>query len=262
MNKKRLAARLPSPAMVVATAALFVAIGGTSYAAFSLRANTVGTKQLKNGAVTSGKLKNRAVTKAKLNLAGVTIPNARYAGTAASATNAGNASHARTADTATNAATASNADKLGGSSPSAYLRYGATLPSGATETGLWGYRNNAALGYGAVAAGAGAVGAVGAGGGPFVSFATPLAAPLDAAHTVYVPGGSAAHCPGVGQADPGYLCVYQQDILNAVTPDSTNIFKVEAGGPAGSGTQGFSIFLMAAGAGDWLVGGTYAVTAP
>jgi hypothetical protein len=245
--------------MVVATAALFVAIGGTSYAAFSLRASSVGTKQLKNGAVTSGKLKNGAVTKAKLNLAGVTIPSARHAGTAASATNASTANHARTADSATNAATAGNADRLAGSSPSAYLRYGATLPPGATETGLWGYRNNALIGYGAAGAGAAAAGA---GGGPFVSFVTPLAAPLDAAHVIYVPGASAAHCPGVGQADPGYLCVYQQDILNAVTPDSTNIFKVEAGGPAGSGAQGFSIFLMAAAAGDWLVGGTYAVTAP
>jgi hypothetical protein len=244
--------------MIVATAALFVAIGGTSYAAFSLRANTVGTKQLKNGAVTSGKLKNRAVTKAKLNLAGVTVPGARHADTAGSATTASTANHAGTADIATSAATAGTADRLAGSSPSAYFRYGATLPSGATETGLWGYRNNALAAY---TTAAGAV-IAGAGGGPFVSFATPLAAPLDAAHVIYVPGASAAHCPGVGQADPGYLCVYQQDILNAVTPDSTNIFKVEAGGPAGSGAQGFSIFLMAAGAGDWLVGGTYAVTAP
>jgi len=43
-------------ANVAATLALFVALGGTSYAAFSLPAGSVGTKQLKNGAVTRAKL--------------------------------------------------------------------------------------------------------------------------------------------------------------------------------------------------------------
>lgn len=43
-------------ANAAATIALFVALGGTSYAAFSLPASSVGTKQLKNGAVTKAKL--------------------------------------------------------------------------------------------------------------------------------------------------------------------------------------------------------------
>jgi hypothetical protein len=47
--------------------ALFVALGGTSYAAFSLPAGSVGTKQLRNGAVTARKLANGAVTPAKLD---------------------------------------------------------------------------------------------------------------------------------------------------------------------------------------------------
>jgi hypothetical protein len=42
---------------VVAYLALFVALGGTSYAAFSLPKNSVGTKQLRNGAVTGSKVK-------------------------------------------------------------------------------------------------------------------------------------------------------------------------------------------------------------
>jgi hypothetical protein len=41
---------------IVAYLALFVALGGTSYAALSLPANSVGTKQLRNGAVTPAKL--------------------------------------------------------------------------------------------------------------------------------------------------------------------------------------------------------------
>jgi hypothetical protein len=46
----------PSPALVVATVALIVALGGTSYAAFTLPKNSVGTKQLKNNAVTLVKI--------------------------------------------------------------------------------------------------------------------------------------------------------------------------------------------------------------
>jgi hypothetical protein len=41
---------------VVAYLALFVALGGSSYAAFSLPVGSVGTRQLKNGAVTATKL--------------------------------------------------------------------------------------------------------------------------------------------------------------------------------------------------------------
>jgi hypothetical protein len=59
--------RRPSPAMVVASIALLVALGGTSIAAVSaLPARSVGTKQLKNKAVTNAKLANGAVTAAKV----------------------------------------------------------------------------------------------------------------------------------------------------------------------------------------------------
>jgi hypothetical protein len=45
-------------ANVVACLALFIALGGASYAAFKLPKNSVGTKQLKNGAVTEAKVKD------------------------------------------------------------------------------------------------------------------------------------------------------------------------------------------------------------
>jgi hypothetical protein len=51
----------------VAYLALFVALGGTSYAAFSLPANSVGSRELRNGAVTSHKLAKHAVTAATLD---------------------------------------------------------------------------------------------------------------------------------------------------------------------------------------------------
>src|SRR3954449_6192056 len=48
----------PSPALVVSVIALSVALGGTSYAAIVLPANSVGTKQIKKNAVTTAKVKN------------------------------------------------------------------------------------------------------------------------------------------------------------------------------------------------------------
>ena len=50
--------RRPSPALVVSVIALVVALGGTSYAAIKLPANSVGTKQIKKDAVTTVKVKD------------------------------------------------------------------------------------------------------------------------------------------------------------------------------------------------------------
>ena len=46
----------PSPALVVAVLALLVALSGTAYAAVTLAPNSVGTAQLKTGAVTLTKI--------------------------------------------------------------------------------------------------------------------------------------------------------------------------------------------------------------
>jgi hypothetical protein len=63
---QRLLVRRPSPAMVVALAALFVSLGGGAYAALSLPRNSVGSAQLKHGAVTRSKLGAGAVTSIKV----------------------------------------------------------------------------------------------------------------------------------------------------------------------------------------------------
>ena len=57
---------LPSPAMVVACAALVIALGGVSYAAAVLPKNSVGTTQLQKKAVTASKLHKNAVGGAKV----------------------------------------------------------------------------------------------------------------------------------------------------------------------------------------------------
>jgi hypothetical protein len=90
MQKGRL--RAPSPAFVISLVALFVALGGTTYAATSLPKNSVGTKQLKKNAVTGPKIKKGAVTAAKINAKGLTVPNALHATSADSAASAGSAS--------------------------------------------------------------------------------------------------------------------------------------------------------------------------
>ena len=51
----------PGYASVVATLALFIALGGASYAAIQIPKNSVGAKQLKKNAVSSAKVKNRSL---------------------------------------------------------------------------------------------------------------------------------------------------------------------------------------------------------
>jgi hypothetical protein len=54
----RVIRRRPSPAIVIASMALMVALGGTGYAAIVIPNNSVGTAQLKNNAVISSKVKH------------------------------------------------------------------------------------------------------------------------------------------------------------------------------------------------------------
>ncbi len=141
---KRLRIQRPSPAFVVAVVALFVALGGASYAAFSLPANSVGAKQLKSGAVTSRKIANRAVTAAKIDSSHFpTVPAATHADSATSATNATNAknatnaTNATNAKNATNATNASNAAELGGRAASAYALARTLQPTSAFIENGW-----------------------------------------------------------------------------------------------------------------------------
>ena len=67
----KLRARL-TYANVMATIAVFIALGGASYAAIKLPKNSVGSKQLKKNSVTKAKIKKNAVTAAKIKKNAVT----------------------------------------------------------------------------------------------------------------------------------------------------------------------------------------------
>jgi hypothetical protein len=98
-NENRFMHRLsrPSPALIIALIALMVSLGGTGYAAFTLPKNSVGTKQLRNGAVTAAKVKRHSLTGAQINLKKLgTVPTARTAGQALTASPRGPAGGALT----------------------------------------------------------------------------------------------------------------------------------------------------------------------
>ena len=97
-------------ANVMATIAVFIALGGASYAAIKLPKNSVGPKQIKKNAVTTAKIKDGAVTGPKLNLSTLgAVPEA---------------SHAKSADHASSADHVSGADTVGGLSVVKFERVG------------------------------------------------------------------------------------------------------------------------------------------
>ena len=78
-------------ANVMATVAVFIALGGASYAATQLPKNSVGTKQLKKNSVTSVKIKKQAITAAK-------VKNGTLTGTQINASTLGTVPTAQTAN--------------------------------------------------------------------------------------------------------------------------------------------------------------------
>src|SRR6188472_1994803 len=138
----RLLSRRPSPAMIVALLALFVALGGSSYAAVKIGARdiqrgAVGTRAIANNSIRSGDIHNATVSGADVKddtLTNADIDNtsliAKSAETAARATTATSAS---TASNATNADNAGNAGKLDGLDSTDFTRPACTSQTGALK---------------------------------------------------------------------------------------------------------------------------------
>jgi hypothetical protein len=118
--------RTPSPALCVALLALFVALGGTTWAAMSLPPNSVGTRQLMKSAVNGQKVRDHSLTGADIALSTLgAVPSAR---SAAHATSADSAAHAASADLATHATAAD----VAGVAYSTHFETGINLPTALT----------------------------------------------------------------------------------------------------------------------------------
>jgi hypothetical protein len=141
----RLLRRRPSPAMIVALLALFVALGGSSYAAVKIGARdiargAVGTRAIANNSIRSADIRNATVsgadvtddslTNADIDNSNLSAQTARSAETAARATTAASATQAATA---TNADNAGNAGKLDGLDSSDFTRPACTSQTGALK---------------------------------------------------------------------------------------------------------------------------------
>jgi hypothetical protein len=95
-------------ANVTASLALFLALGGGAYAAVTLPANSVGSRQLRTGAVQRAKIKNNAVN-------GTKVLDSSLTGADIAESTLGKVPSAAAADNTAHAAAATNANHAGAS---------------------------------------------------------------------------------------------------------------------------------------------------
>jgi hypothetical protein len=139
---KWLLGRRPSPAMLVALLALFVALGGSSYAAVKIGARdiqrgAVGTRAIANESIRSADIHNATISGADIkddSLTNADIDNASLsAATAKSADTAARANTAASATTANSAKKADDAEKLDGLDSTDFTRPACTSQTGALK---------------------------------------------------------------------------------------------------------------------------------
>lgn len=258
---------------VIATLALFVALGGVAVAA-GLPRNSVGPKQLKRGAVTAAKIRKQAVTSAKL--APKSVINGKLAPNSIGPGNIGNgavttaklAKGSVIAETIKNSVVTTN--KLNnGAVTTAKLADNAVNGSKLADGSVTSAKLNSEIGplLGTLRSGQTLRGqfAIGGGSGDAVqngqSFAFPLAnAPK--AEVISPATATTASCPGITggngqtpQATAGQLCIYV-----------TNVNNVSAAGVTIPGVAltrlGFGLEATGEVAGTFSAAGQWAVTAP
>lgn len=217
-------------ANVMATIAVFLALGGGAYAASQLPRNSVSAKQIKKNAVSSAKVKDGSLL-AKDFRAGQ-LP----AGQTGPAGPAGPAGHDGSPGTP------GQPGKDGAS-----FTVATRAKAGDTETGdfaLWG---GASAYMGAI-----------------VNFRIPFAQGFDASHVHFIAknAGFTPSCPGHGMAAPGDVCVYEreQSNRNFFGGDSDKTIA-RSTGFQGADADGFTMGEVA-GAGQAWSYGDWAATAP
>jgi hypothetical protein len=220
---KALLRHRPSPALVLAALALAVALGGTGYAAIVLPAGSVGTPQLKNGAVNSLKVKNGSLLGEDFKAGQLPVGPVGAAGAAGPAGPAGAAGAAGVAGVA-------GSEGPAGPFPD-------SLPAGKTIRGAYN--------IGATAAAAGALA------NTSISFVFTFAT-APSVKLVLQGAAAPAECPGsvaLPQAQAGYLCVFEDARSN-----NAGVFL------NGVRRSGATIFTNSSAAGGFFTYGTWAAT--
>jgi hypothetical protein len=218
-----------SYANVIASLALFVALGGSSYAAIKLPAGSVGAKQLRTGAVTSAKVKNGSLARRDFRPGELAGPQAGPAGPAGPPGPTG----------------AAGKDGQPGAPGRSALE---PLRSGETIRGVVGAVEHVDTGNGVT------------GFGVMETFPIPAPQPVPSAN-VAVDGTNSDvtnRCTGTVEAPtapPGVVCVYRQS--------STNAEDLEAFPSPGAASRfGFEIQWGAPDVGQTSIRATWAYQAP
>jgi hypothetical protein len=218
----------PTPAGVIAWAALAIALGGSAFAATTtlMPKNSVGSPQVINGSLQKGDLSKRAVAALKGNRGPRGFQGVQ-------------------GDPGATGATGPKGDKGAPGSP--WTLGDGAVPSGKTFRGVFG--------PGGTAADADSVAQETVSFGFFVpAFPT--------VHYIGLGETPPAECPGTKtqpEVQPGHLCVYASQAGNASTVCVFNPVTDNCGEASG---RGFGVGITSAAAGDFWLQGSWAVTAP
>jgi hypothetical protein len=225
-------------ANATASMALFIALGGVSYAAVTLPKNSVGSSQIKRNAVSGSKVKNSSLT-------GVDIKNKSLTAVDFN----GSVRGTRGPPGARGAA-----GPKGDTGPAGLLLE--TLPSGKSLRGTFGMYGHGEANNGLEAA------------SESVSFPISLASAPSAKVVQNGTASAPPQCPGTAaapEAAPGWLCIYENREQNQRPGGYPSVLAPGAGfGPSAS-RYGATLVVQGQAAGtDWFFWseGTWAVTAP
>ncbi len=226
----------PSPAMVVALAALFVALSGSATAAVLITGGSI-----KNGTIRGIDVRNGGLT-------GLDVKNDTLSGLDVRESSLGRVPAAASALNARNAASAGNAQTLDGLD-SSNLVPGGVIPSGRTVTGTYG------VWYAATAPNQ-------VGFASF-SFGASLAAAPSSLNFMEFGRAPSQRCPGSAadpQAAAGNLCVYEESFSNAGA--RCIALRPDCSYSLGQLRLGAGVWVASAALGVTRSAGTWAVTAP
>ena len=232
----------PSPAMIVALVALFVALGGAAYAGVTLSNNSVTSATIKNGAIKTADLASSAVTSLKLKNNAVNSAKIKNNTVASGDIQDGSLTGVDLANASV------PTSKLTGALPATV--FPTQLPSGLTLRGTFAGRAYA--------------NAPGQDMQIPITFQFPLtAAPVP--HFIVSGAAAPPECTGTSTAPtaaPGHLCVYES--APAINANGQRVFNPITAAALNNeaSTIGAAVAAGAIAAGDFRVRGSWAVTAP